>query len=118
MISQMEEIGFSETEMEAAEQLVQLSEEDTMSCSSCTGCGWSDCGFEGRGGGNTKRQEDVVSSMVGEEQNDGVWRKKNVTDGGSFLKVIMETKTRIHKKKKLRSLASIYRSTKELMTRD
>lgn len=114
------EIAFSETEMEAAEQLVQLSEEDTLSCSS--GTGWSVCGCggcEGRGCGNTKRQEDVVSSeiktMVGEEQNDGVRRNKNVNGGRSYMKVVLETKK--NKKKKFRSLASIYTATKE-MTRD
>lgn len=106
--------------MEAAEQLVQLSEEDTMSCSSGTGGSVGDC--EGKGGGNTKRQDDVVSSkvedMVGKEQNGGVCSNKNVvTDGRSFMKAIMETSTRIHKKKKFRSLASIYRATQET-TRD
>ncbi|KAG7539851.1 hypothetical protein ISN45_Aa07g001240 [Arabidopsis thaliana x Arabidopsis arenosa] len=134
MINQMEteisfsgesETAFSETEMEAAEQLVQLSEEDTLSCSS-GGTGWSVSGYdgcEGKGeGNNTKRQEDVVSSkvrdhIVGKEQNDGVWRNNNVTNGQSFMKTIMETKTRINKKKKFRSLTSIYRATKE-MTRD
>ncbi|CAE6151741.1 unnamed protein product [Arabidopsis arenosa] len=118
------EIAFSETEMEAAEQLVQLSEEDTFSCSS-GGTGWSVSGYDGcewKGqGNNTKRQEDVSSKVrdhiVGKEQNDGVCRNKNVTNGQSFMKTIMETKTRINKKKKFRSLTSIYRATKE-MTRD
>ncbi|CAH2075956.1 unnamed protein product [Thlaspi arvense] len=115
------EIAFSETEMEAAEQLVQLSEEDTMSCSS--GSGWSVSGCGGsEGGGNTKKKEDVVSSeihdMVGKERNDGVrMMDENVKDGRSFMRAIMETKTRRIKKKKFRSLASIYRATKE-MTRD
>ncbi|CAH8273824.1 unnamed protein product [Arabidopsis lyrata] len=112
------ETAFSETEMEAAEQLVQLSEEDTLSCSS-GGTGWSVCGYDGSEGNDTKRQEDVVSSkvrdhIVGKEQNDGVCRNKNVTNGQSFMKTIMETKTRINKKKKFRSLASIYRATKEM----
>ncbi|CAL9228575.1 unnamed protein product [Arabidopsis halleri] len=55
------ETAFSETEMEAAEQLVQLSEEDTLSCSS-GGTGWSVCGYDGceGKGNNTKRQEDVL----------------------------------------------------------
>ncbi|CAN6917458.1 unnamed protein product [Brassica oleracea] len=67
----MEVIGFSETEMEAAEQLVQLSEDDTLSCSSGTGLSVSGC--EG-GGGNTKRHDDVVSDEV---QNDGVSQQLN-----------------------------------------
>ncbi|EOA18118.1 hypothetical protein CARUB_v10006579mg [Capsella rubella] len=133
MINQMEEIGFpgeseigfsgesseiafSESEMEAAKQLMQLSEDDTLSCSSGTGTAWSVSACEGDY--NTKRQETVVSSMVGEEQNDGVWRinNKNVTDGRRFMKAITETKALINKKKqkKLRSLASIYRATKEM----
>lgn len=115
------EIVFSETEMEAAKQLVQLSEDDTLSCSS--GTGWSVSGYdccEGTGEGDgTKRQEDVVSSKVastdhkvGNVQNDGVCGNKHV-DGRGFMKAIMETKTRINKKK-FRSLASIYRATKEM----
>ncbi|CAN7108140.1 unnamed protein product [Brassica rapa subsp. narinosa] len=67
----MEVIDFSETEMEAAEQLVQLSEEDTLSCSSGTGLSVSGC--EG-GGGNTKRHNDVISDEV---QNDGVSQQLN-----------------------------------------
>lgn len=115
------EIAFSETEIEAAEQLVQLSEEDTLSCSSGTaggsvcGCGYG--GYEGRG--NTKRQEDVVSSeiktLVGEDQNEEIRRNTNVNGGKCYIRVNMETKR--NKKKKFRSLASIYRATKE-MTRD
>ncbi|XP_010446474.2 PREDICTED: uncharacterized protein LOC104729248 [Camelina sativa] len=129
-INQMEEIGFSgdssseiaisETEMEAAKQLVQLSEDDSLSCSS--GTGWSVSGHdacEGKaeGGHNTKRQDEVVVSskvrdhFVGNELNDGVRGNK------SFMKTIMETKTRINKKQKYRSIASIYRATKE-MTRE
>ncbi|VVB02465.1 unnamed protein product [Arabis nemorensis] len=57
------EIVFSETEMAAAEQLMQLSEEDTVSCSSSTG--------GGRGEGSKRRHEDVVSSRIGSDQNDG-----------------------------------------------
>ncbi|XP_010437053.1 PREDICTED: uncharacterized protein LOC104720855 [Camelina sativa] len=137
MINQMEdhigfsgdsssEIAISETEMEAAKQLVQLSEDDTLSCSS--GTGWSVSGHdacEGKaeGGHNTKRQEEVVVSskvrdhLVGNELNDGVCRSnKNVTGGRqSFIKAIMETNTRINKKQKYRSLASIYRATKEIL---
>ncbi|AEE87060.1 hypothetical protein AtNW77_Chr4g0319271 [Arabidopsis thaliana] len=134
MINQMEKIcfsedsgvTFSETEIEAAEQLVQLSEEDTLSCSSGTGCsvstGYDGCDGKGSEGNNTNIQDDVVSSkvrdhMAEEAQNDGVWRIKNVTNGQSFLKAMMETRTGIHKKKKFRSLESIYRATNE-MTRD
>ncbi|KAL0686542.1 hypothetical protein Bca4012_086219 [Brassica carinata] len=83
----MEVIGFSETEMEAAEQLVQLSEDDTLSCSSGTGLSVSGC--EG-GGGNTKRHDDVVSDEV---QNDGVvcMMNNNATDAQRFVKAITET---------------------------
>ncbi|XP_006411738.2 uncharacterized protein LOC18029082 [Eutrema salsugineum] len=114
-------IAFSETEMEAAEQLVQLSEDDTMSCSSGTGWSVCGCGCGGcEGGCNTKRQEDVVSSeihdMAVKGQNDGVRKmNKNVSDGRSFVKAMMGTKTIMrNKKKKFRSLASIYRATKEI----
>ncbi|KAJ0252442.1 hypothetical protein HA466_0132340 [Hirschfeldia incana] len=113
-------IGFSETEMEAAEQLVQLSEDDTLSFSSGTGFS-AISGFEG-GGGNTKRHDDVVSSEIREKQNDGVVRMindKNATDAQSFVKAITQTNIirRRYKKKKFRSLTSLYRATKE-MTRD
>lgn len=124
-ISQMEviglsgetEIAFSKTEMEAAEQLVQLSEEDSLSCSS--GTGWSVCGgSEERGRGDTNRQEDAVSSKINDmfrkEQNDGGCRNKNVTDGRSCMKAITETKMKRNKKNKFRSLASIYKATKEI----
>lgn len=112
----MEVFGFSETEMEAAEQLVQLSEDDTLSCSS--GTGFSVSGCEG-GGGNTKRHEDVVCSEIREEQNDVVhmMNDKNATDAQSFVKAITETniiRRRRYKKKKFRSLASLYKATKEM----
>ncbi|CDY41974.1 BnaA01g05460D [Brassica napus] len=66
----MEVIDFSETEMEAAEQLVQLSEDDTLSCSSGTGLSFSGC----EGGFHRKRHNDVISDEV---QNDGVSQQLN-----------------------------------------
>ncbi|KAG2242979.1 hypothetical protein Bca4012_022392 [Brassica carinata] len=116
----MEVIGFTETEMEAAEQLVQLSEDETLSsCSSGTGSSVIS-GCEG-GGVNTKRHDDVVSSEIREEQNDGVvpmMNNKNARDGQSFVKAITETNIirRRYKKKKFRSLASLYKATKEMRT--
>ncbi|KAF2542659.1 hypothetical protein F2Q70_00033711 [Brassica cretica] len=113
----MEVIDFSETEMEAAEQLVQLSEDDTLSCSSGTGLSVSGC--EG-GGVHTKRHDDVFSSETREETSDGVVRmmNNNATDAQRFVKAIMETNIirRRYKKKKFRSLASLYRATKEMTT--
>ncbi|XP_033133997.1 uncharacterized protein LOC117127530, partial [Brassica rapa] len=109
------EVAFSETEMEAAEQLVQLSEDDTLSC--CSGTSWS----ISEGGSNAKRHENFVNSesydMVGNKQNDGIQTMhKNVTDGQSFVTAIKETNIiiRRNKKKKFRSLASIYRATNEM----
>ncbi|KAG2298535.1 hypothetical protein Bca4012_009777 [Brassica carinata] len=90
------ETVFSETEMAAAEQLMQLSEEETVSCSSSTG------GY-GRGERGCKRRHDDVSSRVGNEQNDGV-------KGNCDLAVKMKKM----KEKKFRSLESIYRATKEI----
>ncbi|KAF8109571.1 hypothetical protein N665_0094s0038 [Sinapis alba] len=103
----MEAIGFSETEMEAAEQLMQLSEDDTLSCSS--GC---------EGGVITKRHDDVVTcDQFHEEQNDSVvvrmMMNKNATEGQSFVKTTKIIR-RYYKKKKFRSLASLYRATKEI----
>ncbi|CAN6984126.1 hypothetical protein HID58_000051 [Brassica napus] len=110
----MEVIDFSETEMEAAEQLVQLSEDDTLSCSSGTGLSVSGC----EGGFHRKRHSDVISDEV---QNDGVVRttmNNNATDAQCFVKAITETNIirRRYKKKKFRSLASLYRATKEMTT--
>ena len=109
------EVAFSETEMEAAEQLVQLSEDDTLSC--CSGTSWS----ISEGGSNAKRHENVVNSesydMVGNKQNNGIrMMHKNDTDGQSFVTAIKETNIIIgrNKKKKFRSLASIYRATNEM----
>lgn len=96
------EIVFSETEMAAAEQLMQLSEEETVSCSSSTGGNYG--GGRGGEGGGKRRHEDV-SSRIGSEQND-------VVKGNCNLGV--ETKTKKMKEKKLRSLESIYRATKEI----
>ncbi|CAH2061572.1 unnamed protein product [Thlaspi arvense] len=92
---------FSETEMAAAEQLMQLSEEETVSCSSSTGV---DGGGE-RGGG--KRRHEDVSSRIGSEQNDGV-------KGNCNLGVEMKTKMKKMKEKKFRSLESIYLATKKI----
>ncbi|KAF3511487.1 hypothetical protein F2Q69_00008574 [Brassica cretica] len=88
--------------MEAAEQLVQLSEDDTLSC--CSGTSWS----ISEGGSNAKRHENVVNSES--------YDMKNVTDGQSFVTAIKETNIiiRRNKKKKFRSLASIYRATNEM----
>ncbi|KAJ0239241.1 Uncharacterized protein HA466_0237260 [Hirschfeldia incana] len=91
-------IVFSETEMAAAELLMQLSEEETGSCSSSTG------GY-GRGEIGCKRRHEDVSSRTGDEQeNDGV-------KGNSDLAVKMMKRM---KEKKFRSLESIYRATKEI----
>lgn len=103
------EIVFSEMEMAAAEQLMQLSEEETVSCSSSTG---RDCGG-GRGGGGDKIKHEDVSSRIGNEQNDsvrgnsilGVDRKRKMKE----MKEIKEMK-----EKKFRSLDSIYRATKKI----
>uniref|UniRef100_A0A1J3I5V2 Uncharacterized protein n=1 Tax=Noccaea caerulescens TaxID=107243 RepID=A0A1J3I5V2_NOCCA len=95
------EIVFSETEIAAAEQLMQMSEEETVSCSSSTG---GDAG--GERGGRKRRHEDV-SSRIGNEQNDGV--KENCNLG-----VEMKTKMMKMKEKKFRSLESIYKATKEI----
>ncbi|RID51119.1 hypothetical protein BRARA_H01808 [Brassica rapa] len=98
------EVAFSETEMEAAEQLVH-------------GTSWS----ISEGGSNAKRHENVVNSesydMVGKKKNNGVrMMHKNVTDGQSFVTAIKETNIiiRRNKKKKFRFLASIYRATNEM----
>ncbi|CAN6900863.1 hypothetical protein Bca4012_096287 [Brassica carinata] len=91
------EIVFSETEMAAAELLMQLSEEETGSCSSSTGGGGI-----GEGRGRKRRHEDV-SSRIENEQNDGV-------KGNCDLAVKMKKM----KEKKFRSLVSIYRATKEI----
>ncbi|CAH8360671.1 unnamed protein product [Eruca vesicaria subsp. sativa] len=92
-------IVFSETDMAAAEQLMQLSEEGTGSCSSSTG---------GYGGGEIglrkRRHHEDVSSRSGNEQNDGV-------KGNCDLVVKRKRKM---KEKKFRSLESIYRATKEI----
>lgn len=110
------EFAFSEREMEVAEQLVQLSEDDTLSC--CSSTSWS----VSEGGSNTKRQEDVVISeirdmVVGREQTDVVgMMHKNVTDCRGFVKAIRETNIiRRNKKKKFKSIVSIYRATKEMI---
>ncbi|XP_018437615.1 uncharacterized protein LOC108809981 [Raphanus sativus] len=94
------EIVFSETEMAAAELLMQLSEEETGSSSSSTGGGGA--GEVGEGRGRKRRHEDV-SSRAGDEQNDGV-------KGNRDLAVKMKKM----KEKKFRSLESIYRATKEI----
>ncbi|CAH8390563.1 unnamed protein product [Eruca vesicaria subsp. sativa] len=86
---------FSETEMAAAEQLMQLSEEETVSCSSST---------VGESGGGGKRRHEDVSSRIG---NDGV--KENCN-----LALEMKTKMKKMKEKKFRSLKSIYMATKEI----
>ncbi|KAG2319043.1 hypothetical protein Bca52824_012256 [Brassica carinata] len=105
------ELAFSEREMEVAEQLVQLSEDDdTLSC--CSGTNWN----VSEGGSNTKRREDVSSSeirdMVGKDRTDVRMMHKNVTDGQSFVKTIRETNIiRRNKKKKFKSIVSIYRAT-------
>ncbi|WZZ18538.1 hypothetical protein YC2023_111627 [Brassica napus] len=91
------EIVFSETEMAAAELLMQLSEEETGSCSSSTGAGGI-----GEGRGRKRRHEDI-SSRIGNEQNDGV--------KGNFD---LAMKMKKMKEKKFRSLESIYRATKEI----
>ncbi|CAF2049896.1 unnamed protein product [Brassica rapa subsp. trilocularis] len=91
------EIVFSETEMAAAELLMQLSEEETGSCSSSTGAGGI-----GEGRGRKRRHEDI-SSRIGNEQNDGV---KGNCDLAMKMKKMKE--------KKFRSLESIYRATKEI----
>ncbi|XP_010555450.1 PREDICTED: uncharacterized protein LOC104824948 [Tarenaya hassleriana] len=95
------EKAFSETEMEAAEQLVQLSEEETtVSCSSsCSGVGH----------GDKTRHEDVSSRtsndrMVGIEQNGAVRGNIPGRMGTSSGK----------KTKRVRSLESIYRATKKI----
>ncbi|ESQ46087.1 hypothetical protein EUTSA_v10000578mg [Eutrema salsugineum] len=98
------EIVFSETEMAAAEQLMQLSEEETVSCSSSTG---GDGGGERGRGGEAKRRHEDVSSRIGNEQNDGV-------KGNCNLGVEMKTNIKKMKEKKFRSLESIYRATKEI----
>ncbi|KAL1208138.1 hypothetical protein V5N11_034860 [Cardamine amara subsp. amara] len=92
------EIVFSKTEMAAAEQLMQLSEEETMSCSSSTG--------GGKGGGDKTRHEDV-SSRIENERNDGVRVNCN-------LGVERKRKMKNMKEKKFRSLESLYRATKEI----
>lgn len=57
------EVVFLEMEMEVVEQLVQLSEDDMLSC--CSGISWS----ISEGGSNVKRYENVVNlesyDMVG-----------------------------------------------------
>ncbi|KAF8118400.1 hypothetical protein N665_0005s0163 [Sinapis alba] len=83
------ETVFSETEMAAAELLMQLSEEETVSCSSSTG-----------GERGCKRRHEDVSSRV---ENDGV---KGYCD--------LAVKMKKMKEKKFRSLESIYRATKEI----
>ncbi|RID66121.1 hypothetical protein BRARA_D01286 [Brassica rapa] len=85
------EMVFSETEMAAAELLMQLSEEETVSCSS------SNVGESG--GGGKRRHEDVCSRI----RNDGV--KGNCNLGRKMKKM---------KEKKFRSLESIYMATKEI----
>lgn len=95
------EIVFSETEMAAAEQLMQLSEEETMSCSSGTG---GDYGG-GKGGGDKIKHEDV-SSIIENEQNDGV--RVNCNLG------VERKRKREMKEKKFRSLESLYKATKEI----
>ncbi|CAH8344783.1 unnamed protein product [Eruca vesicaria subsp. sativa] len=113
----MEVTVFSEKELEAAELLVQLSEDDTLSCSSGTGL-MSVSGCESEG--NTKTHDHVVSSDIREQHNDAdvvrMKMNKNAMDGQSFVKAITETNMirRNYKKKKFRSLASIYRATKEM----
>ncbi|KFK32863.1 hypothetical protein AALP_AA6G297000 [Arabis alpina] len=89
------EMVYSETEMAAAEQLMQLSEEETVSCSSSTG---------GDYGGGGKRKHEDVSSRIG---NDGV-------KGNCNLGVEMKTKMKKMKEKKFRSLESIYKATKKI----
>ncbi|KAF8049942.1 hypothetical protein N665_2085s0005 [Sinapis alba] len=85
------EMVFSETDMAAAEQLMQLSEEETVSCSSSTV-------GESREGG--KRRHEDVCSRIG---NDGVKRNSNIA-----------LKMKKMKEKKFRSLESIYMATKEI----
>ncbi|XP_010416932.1 PREDICTED: uncharacterized protein LOC104702722 [Camelina sativa] len=100
------EIVLSETEMAAAEQLMQLSEEETVSCSSSTGGDYGG-GRGGGGGGDKTRHEDVVSSRIGNEQNDGVRCDSN-------LGLKRKREMAKMKEKKFRSLESIYRATKEM----
>ena len=100
------ELAFSEREMEVAEQLVQLSEDDTLSC--CSGTSWN----VSEGGSNTKRQaSSEIRDMVGKDRTD-VRMMHNVADGQSFVKTIRETNIiRRNKKKKFKSIVSIYRAT-------
>ncbi|CAN8307901.1 unnamed protein product [Cochlearia groenlandica] len=108
MINQIQKNVFSQTELEVAEQLVQMSKEDTISCSRT---------YESIDNNHTThKQEDVASSrnndMVGNEKDDDVGMlDKNVKEKQSFV----ETKRRMNKKIKFRSLASIYRATKEII---
>ncbi|KAG2308038.1 hypothetical protein Bca52824_027786 [Brassica carinata] len=93
------EMVFSEMEMAAAEQLMQLSEEETVSCSSST---------VGESGGSGKRRHEDVSSRIGNDENDGF-------KGNCNLAVEMNTRMKKMKEKKFRSLESIYMATKEIM---
>ncbi|CAF2276229.1 uncharacterized protein LOC103864296 [Brassica rapa] len=85
------EMVFSETEMAAAELLMQLSEEETVSCSSSN---------VGESGGGGKRRHEDVCSRIG---NDGVKGNCNLA-----------RKMKKMKEKKFRSLESIYMATKEI----